>query len=392
MVGQAGEAERVRMAAGATATPAILLALATDPSVTVRAALALGRRTTPDLDDLLAADCDAPVRVLLARRLATALPLQTSSGHAELAARATATLERLVHDEAEQVRGAIATALVGWPDAPRALVLRLARDLATAISDPVIRLSQALTEADLLQLLAEATAGATPYAVARRPGLSAQVADAVVASGDAGAIGALLANATAAIREATLDALAARSAVTTEWQAPLAARPALPATAALLLSQIVTTEIMASLAARADLPPALLARLRADLDLRLHGSLAVACGPPSDADFAAALAAGERWRAMGLLAAAASVPFAVVDHTAERRNLKAVVSLVWKAGFTAASAIAAQMSIAHAAPGGALQATGDGGFPLTEREMEWQIELLAGVSSPAASLSKPPDC
>lgn len=376
----ATEAARVRMAAGAAGTSATLLALATDPSVTVRAALALGRQTPPDIDDMLAADRDAPVRLLLARRLATSLPRHAAAGRADLAERAAATLARLVDDEAEQVRGEIAAALVGWPDAPRALVLRLARDTAVAISDPVIRLSQALTEADLLQLLAEATTPLAPRAVARRERLGPAVADAVVASDDGAAIAALLSNPTAAIREATLDLLAARSATRPEWQAPLSVRPGLPPPVAQALSQFVTDELLGVLAARPDLPPALLERLRADLDLRRRGAMPMpGAEPPGEAEFAAALGRGERWRAMGMLAAAAGVPFAAVDHVAERRNAKALVSLLWRAGFSMAAAAAAQATITHTAPGGALLAGPDGAFPLGEREMEWHIELLAGI-------------
>jgi uncharacterized protein (DUF2336 family) len=383
------EAARVRLAAGGTANAATLLALATDRALTVRAALAVSPRASSDVNDLLAADKDAPIRVLLARKLATALPQLTAAGHAELVARATATLTRLVEDAVEQVRAAISAALQGWPHAPRELVLRLARDASAAVSSPVIRLSQMLTEADLLQLLADMPAAATIDSVAARTGLSEAISDAVMATADTSAIATLLSNSSAAIREATLDALVARCVDRTAWQGPLVRRPSLPPRAALQLSGIVTADLLVMLMGRPDLDPALLGELRSELAQR------TGCGREAfdsagaakdnsefgEAAFAAALAAGERWRAMGILAAAAAMPFAAVDRVGSNRGAKSLLSLLWKAGYSMRVGVAAQSVIASSVPGDEMLASGDGGFPLSEREMVWHIELLLGEGS-----------
>ena len=54
--------------------PDVLRALATDPSVTVRASLALNPALPEQVSAILAADTDARVRTILSRRLATLTP------------------------------------------------------------------------------------------------------------------------------------------------------------------------------------------------------------------------------------------------------------------------------------------------------------------------------
>ena len=62
------EAARVRQSARTTTEPDVLVDLARDPSVTVRAALALNTGAPPQVNDLLTADPEERVRVLLARK------------------------------------------------------------------------------------------------------------------------------------------------------------------------------------------------------------------------------------------------------------------------------------------------------------------------------------
>jgi uncharacterized protein (DUF2336 family) len=105
-----------------------------------------------------------------------------------------------------------------------------------------------------------APSAGTVIAVARRADLAPAVSDAIAATADSGAIRALLANRSAQIREATLDALVSRSVDHPDWHEPLVRRPSLPPRAARLLSEIVATHLLSKLAARAALAPALAER------------------------------------------------------------------------------------------------------------------------------------
>jgi uncharacterized protein (DUF2336 family) len=392
----AATATRVRMGASTATEPAVLRGLATDTSVTVRAALALNPAAPSQANETLAGDPDERVRILLARKLAALVPGLSAADQLQLHRETWATLAALVADEAVRVRAAIADAVKDMPAAPREMILRLARDTELPVSEPVIRLSPLLTTDDLLALLANAPPPETALAVARRSRLDEAVSDAIAASADSAAIHALLANPLAQIREATLDALVTRSVEHIDWHEPLVRRPSLPPRAARMLSEIVAMHLLEVLATRADLPPPLALELRSRLVARLHSdtgeppartdptaeqaladarALAEHGKLPEEAVLAAARR-GEARYAAALLAVAAGTSVTVVDRAASLRSAKGLVSLVWKAGFTMRSAVALQSLLARLAPEAILTSSPGGNFPLAVEEMRWQLEFL----------------
>ncbi len=392
---QLEEFARVRLGAAAETAPEVLRVLAGDVSVKVRAAVAMNVAAPAQVDRLLALDSDERVRTLLARKMATLLPSLPPAERTTLEEHVLGTLAALVQDEAVRVRIAIADVVKDMPQAPRELILRLARDDAFPVSEPVIRLSPLLTAEDLLALLADATAPGVMAAMAQRTGLPASVSDRIAATADTRAIAALLANRSAAIREATLDALIDRAQAHAEWHAPLAQRPSLSPRAARALSEIVTTQVLGALVSRGDLD----ADLTRDLQRRLTHRLAarppaggtlepsladiegrvMALAAKDRLDEAALLAAarqGEARLCTVMLAVAAAVPVAAVERAAALRSAKAMLSLVWKAGFTMRVAAALQVLLCHLSPDGALAGLDGTSFPLAVDEMRWQIEFL----------------
>lgn len=386
------EALRVRMGAAPDTAPDVLVSLARDPSVTVRAAVAMNP-AAGEADRLLAQDQDERVRTLLARKLASLVPDMAAADREVLNGHVLATLHRLVSDEAVRVREAIADVVKDMPEAPRSIVLALARDAETGVHDPVVRLSPLLGSEDLLALLAARPDGTVAISVAARPGLSEEVADAVAATSNARAITALLANSTAAIRESTLDALAAAGAAQEAWHQPLVARPKLSERAARALSDYVATHLLEVLAGRADMPVAVTRDLRQRLQARLNPAPAArrepdidqamqearrlqAAGRLDEAALLGAIQRGEARMATAILAAAADFPASVVDRAATLRSAKGLISLVWKAGFTMQVAVPLQTLLARMNPGMILRPAPGGGFPLAVDEMRWQIEFL----------------
>lgn len=390
------EAHRVRLAAAPGTAPDTLLGLASDPDVLVRAAVAINPSAPPPVDRLLAADPDARVRTLLARKLANLLPSLSGARSEHLQEQALATLGDLVADEVVRVRAAIADIVKGMPDAPHELIMRLAQDSALAVCDPVIRLSPLLSTEDLLALVATAPSPHTATAVASRPDLPETVSDTIAAGADTGAIAALLANGSAAIREATLDALIERAPENASWHAPLVRRPKLSARAANALSEFVATRLLDELARRGDLEPEVNRDLRRRLGERLRteapgaaadgqAALAVAkglaeAGALDEDALLEAIDRGEARIAGAMLAVAAAVPVAVVDRAARLRSAKGLVSLIWKAGFTMRCAAPVQMLLARLAPANTLRATSSGGFPLAVDEMRWQLGFLTQIA------------
>jgi uncharacterized protein (DUF2336 family) len=394
------EASRVRLGASGDTPPDVLAALAVDPAVMVRVAVAMNTAAPAEADTRLARDTDERVRTLLARKVSAVIPHLPPEQREHLQAHALGVLQALVADEAVRVREAIADVVKEMPEAPRDLILRLARDGAFSVSEPVIRLSPLLSPEDLLAILtvAPAPVAGTPsagVAVARRAGLSEAVSDMIAGGTDPAAITALLANHSASIREATLDSLIARAPSHTAWHEPLTRRPALSGTGARALSQIVATHLLRVLAERIDLDRDTTAELRLRLAERLqaHPPGREAAEPTPDAAMTEArslakahvlnerkvletVLRGDARRASAMLAVAAGVEFAVVERTGQLRNAKGIVSLVWRAGFTMRLAAGLQTLLAGLGPEASLKANASGGFPLAVDEMRWQVDCL----------------
>ena len=390
------EAMRVRLGASAETAPEILVVLASDTTVTVRAAVAINLATPPAVDALLASDADERVRTLLARKLGALVPSLSPDRRDALREQACATLAMLVEDEAVRVRAAIADVVKELPTAPRELILRLARDVALSVSEPVIQLSPLLTLEDLLALVTSPPAQCTALAVARRPKLPEILCDAIAATNRTDAIAAMLANGSAAIREATLDALVGRAHEHQTWHEPLVRRPTLSAKAARTLSDIVTNQLLGVLAGRADLEPNLARTIHHRLTERLHSergmfsqsaetvpqtpvAIARHLQDQNKLDEAALLAAthrGEARLACAMIAVAGDIPVAVVERAATLRSTKGLISLIWKAGFSMRVAPPVQLLLARVAPAALLNDTSQNGFPLSLEEMRWQIDFL----------------
>jgi Uncharacterised protein conserved in bacteria (DUF2336) len=398
------EATRVRQGASASTSPDILRALASDPSVTVRASLALNPALPDHVSAILAADTDARVRSILSRRLSTLTPALSGDAGRRMQSDAVANLTAMVADAALRVRINLAEAVRHLPDGPRDIVLRLAHDPAVMVCEPVIRFSPMLTQEDLVTLIATKPPPTTRLAVARRPEIGEAVSDAIVDSADVAAISALLANPTAQIREATLDSLAAQSEEQTDWQAPLVRRPHLPQRAQRVLAEIVTGHLLEILAARRDLDPKVAQMLRAalgpgrsepgrsepgrsepvnessaDVEARKAQTQAQALDRAGKLDDAAVLEALRRngsKEAAAMLSVRAGVPAAVVDRACALRSAKGIVSLAWKAGMTVQTSVILQVTLAHLPPDQVLRATEDGAFPLSDDEMRWQLAFL----------------
>ncbi len=375
---QGDEAARAALAAAAATAPEILYFLAGDQAPEVRQAVAANGGTPPLADQKLSLDAQPEVRVMLGRKLAAMAPGLSAHEQDRLRKLSWDTLCTLVEDTAVQVRAAIADAVKEMPDAPRALILRLARDTEMSVAEPVIRLSPLLDDEDLLALVTLPPVPATVVAVARRPCLSEALSDAIVATADAGTVAVLLENASASIREATLDALIANAATQTSWQEKLVQRPSLSARCARALGEIVADQFLALLAARPDLEPAVTETLRARLAERLPGGDAPARAG-TEAEFLSAAERGDRTEMATLLAVATQMEAAAVARAVTLRSARALVALCWHAAFSPAAAVLAQSVMGQLAPDACLYPGPGDSWPLAPDEMNWQLELLTSV-------------
>ncbi|MDP9095128.1 MAG: DUF2336 domain-containing protein [Pseudomonadota bacterium] len=382
-------ADRVRQAARDDCSPVVLMELARDEEIIVRATVALNERCNPEVDTLLSSDGDERVRALLGGRIAGLLPNLGSADRNIAADHVYGILALLASDQALRVRAVIAEQIATMISAPRDLVLRLARDSAAEVSDQIIRLSPVLSDTDLLSILMAPPASTTAVSIASRSRLSGVVADAIVRHADARTILALLSNPSACIRETTLDAIVGRAPSYIDWHAPLVRRPGLSLNAVRALSEFIASDLLRILASRVDLDADKLDIVRqrlaartVDADDRLMAKarqLKSSCLLNEDALREAAENGDVRYL-LALLAVSSSVSFDTVDRILELRSAKALVSLVWRSGFSMATAVTIQRQLSQFGPDTVITATGNGDFPLSVAEMAWQIELMGEVA------------
>lgn len=158
----------------------------------------------------------------------------------------------LLQDVETQVRAALSTNLRFCETIPHDVALTLACDVES-VALPILEDSAALSDADLVAIIAEASE-TKQAAIARRPTVSADVADALVATECEEVVATLVGNDGADIRDATydhiLDSFAESELVTT----PLVNRKRIPVAIAERLITVVSEQLRDHLVTRHELP------------------------------------------------------------------------------------------------------------------------------------------
>lgn len=248
------EAQRRQLAAHGDSPAELLMLLASDASPQVRQAVADNSATPAHADRLLCQDSLACIRVSLARKLgAQAGELMREDLPRRLRLARDALL-LLAQDVETTVRAALADTLADLPDAPRELVLALARDAVLEVCEPLIRLSAALREEDLLDFVDRPPHHHTRPAIARRLHVTGLVAEALLQTGEEATITALLRNTSVRLAPAALARLAEQAAALPWLQEALATHPHLPETALACLVGSLSREVLTRLAIQGSLP------------------------------------------------------------------------------------------------------------------------------------------
>ncbi len=135
-------------------------------------------------------------------------------------------LRRLSRDVEIRVRAALAKRLAVRPDAPRDLIMMLARDAGEVAHDILVR-SSVLRDPDLIELVRHHT-WRHQMAVAIRNGIGEDVCRALAKTGNSDVVVALLNNRSAHISAETFSAIAEESRDVEAYQGPLVRREDLP--------------------------------------------------------------------------------------------------------------------------------------------------------------------
>jgi uncharacterized protein (DUF2336 family) len=384
---------RSRMAARPDVPPEVLFVLAADPNVDVRRNVAGNPSTPAHVTPMLARDGDVDVRTMLLGRLVRLLPQLTPEQHGELYDLTVAGLETLARDQVKQVREALANTIKDVAYAPNAIVAHLAHDMEQTVAEPVLRFCAALTDEDLLDVIANHPKPWTLAAIAARQSVSAPVSDAIAFAGDIKAGSLLLDNKGAILAEGTLEEMIEQAFEVPEWQERLAARPSLPRRLALRLAEFVDKSVMSVLEKRRDFDDETMKEIMTVTRRRLeYAEVMKSGGSPSDRAEAlhkkkkldeAVILDALSWNdhefviaGIGLLS---HVPLEVGAAILQARNGKAITALAWKAGLSMRAAIQLQTRMAHINGRELVVARHGDSYPLSESDMIWQLEFAGAT-------------
>ncbi|MGY9005164.1 MAG: DUF2336 domain-containing protein, partial [Alphaproteobacteria bacterium] len=373
---------------------------AEDAAPEVRREIATNEQTPAHANVLLARDGDTNVRCDLALKISQLAPELSPDERDKVRAMTLDALDILVQDQLVQVRQVIAEALKDAHDAPHGIIQRLARDAELEVAGPILEFSPIFTDEDLLEIISTTAVSGAIRAISRRDGVSEDVCDAIVVSDDVDGVTALLGNASAQIREETLDRLVEGSRRTPDWQMPIVKRSFLPIGAVRKLSSFVTDAVLGALMRRDDLDAETVDMVGKAVRERMNGDGAENQPEPElptrendartkvmmlhaedalDQDaIDEELMGGNRTFVTEALAVLSGLPPAVVLRIVSARSAKAVTALSWKAGLSMRFAIKLQARFANVPMREVLQAKNGLEYPMSEQDMGWQIDLFSG--------------
>lgn len=406
-VAREGKARARRKLAGRKdALPEILYFLAEDENSTVRRATAANPATPAQADLLLARDSEVGVRSDLAGKIATLVPGLGEQAVGRLEKITTETIGVLARDELPRVRTIMAEALAEVTGTPPPEIMKaihkLAADDVIAVAGPVLERSALLTDADILEIIANGPPAGALSAIARRDRAGESLTDHIAEKGDVDAVAALLANKSAQIREETLDRLVERAPPNESWHEPLVRRPKLSSRSALGIAGFVAHSLLEVLRRRKDLDPEtagavaekVAKRLKSEAGEKSKGKQEESAGDRVQRlhkegkltveMITAAVDSGKRDFAIAGLAALAELRTQAVRDLMSAHSAKAATALAWKAGLNMRQAIQVQLRLAGVSPQGTLYAKNGTDFPLSKTDMEWQLELFSGTGGKSA--------
>ncbi len=396
---------RQSVAARTDVSPELLFFLAADTAEAVRREIAANPSTPGQANVLLAKDGDESVRSAVLEKAVGRIPPNGSVPDGPLEKFTLKVLTILAEDPAPAMRTMLAEAVQSLEHVPHAVVSTLVRDEEASVAEPVLRHSPQVTDEDLVTVLKTTPTRGRVAAIAQRPDLSHRVADAVVRTDDIDAVALLLGNESAQIREETLDHILAKAPSRKSWHRPLVYRPNLSSAAVRRLARFVAVSLVEVLQQRHEMDEetaeAVVATLRtrlgkkgaplpdeppapteggsdgpsgADKARRMHAD-----GSLTEVEIDEAIFRGDRGFVVTGLALLAGVSDSIVEAILNAHSARGVVAIVWKAGLGMRLAMKVQMQIAQIAPGSVIKARDGVDFPLTEEELNWQLEFFGAA-------------
>ncbi len=398
---------RARLASRKDLPPEILYFLAEDSDPNVRQQVA-NNDAAPELThSLLAKDEAEGVRAGLASKIARSYDSQIDDVNPKSQQMSHDALARLAGDQIMTVRRALANAIKDIPGAPADIVLKMATDTEIQVSGPVLEHSPVLTDADLIRIIESPRSDGARNFISKRREVGETVSDAIVATDDISAIGDLLGNSSAHIKEQTLDKLVDRAADIELWHAPLVARPSLSDKAVTRLAHYVAENLLDELLQRDDVEEETLSDVKRVIQERLDADT-FAIEDEADIPIAAqdflsmevpmamiqrlyesrrldsqmlerSLDAGDYSFVLGALIVSSGISEDVVQLVFTEKSEKGIVAVCRLASVPLSLVIRIQQRMGGIPPKDVLKPVDDE-YPLSQDDAEWQIEFYTKLA------------
>ena len=384
--------ERRELASYEDLEPELLYYFASDEAPEVRREVARNEGTPLQADTVLVNDVDDYVRCELAQKIGRLVPSLSEDENERLTEMAIDVLWILAHDHLPKVRAIISEEIKLATNIPHEMVKRLAEDVEEIVSGPLLEYSPLLSDHDLLQIIAGGVGNASLIAISSRKYLAGPVVDIVVNFRNVESLRVLLGNQSAKISEETLDKIAVVASGAIELHKPMVDRDNLPVRIIRRIANFVSATLVDRLTERHALDEKLVGELRQAVRRRIDKGDLVETEPSDNTSEVLA----EQMYADGTLNDGALIKAIEIDDEAFLRhalillsglsqksvakmfnsgNAKAVTALCWKAGICMKTAEMLQSRLGRIKESSKLWALDGGGYPMSEEDLDWYIEL-----------------
>ncbi len=370
-----------------------------DKSAKVRKAVAKNTATPYHANTALSQDSNKDVRFALAERLVTLLPDISMDKQSRLYAFTVQALGTLALDEVLKIRRALTSTLKDHAYAPPAVAMQLARDIERDVSEPILRLCTVISDKDLADILSTHPSAWAAEAIAQRPKVSSILSLAVIKKGRGKAGALLLKNQGAEIDNTVFNEIILRAQDFPEWHEPLVTAHQLPPEMAIRLSRFVDAHIRKILVEKGGYDPETIEIVsdttKRRMDLQNQISVENADAPLSDKNtirqkvhalhvenkldetiLSDYLAIQDKEFIIVALSFMVNAKIEAIRKVFEYQKPKLVCALCWKAGLTMRFALRLQQEMAKIPAKELLYAKEGSDYPLTNEEMEWQLEFI----------------
>lgn len=362
-----------------------------DPDPRVRKAVAENSSMPVQVSTVLVKDRDEDVRLALAARLVDLLPDLSQDRHSQLYAFAVQALGDLALDEVLRIRVALSSTLKDLAQTPPSVAGQLARDIERQVSEPILRFCAALSDHDLLDILKSHPEGWALQAIASRDSVSEDVSKAVIEKEDESSGALLIENEGAKITHSLLEKIIEMAKKFPEWQKPTATRKMLPPSMARKLAEFVDESVRNLLEKREDFDAQTTQEItevfRRRLDFAENAPKTDETGKEKlkrllkdktldEEAISDALGMREKEFVIEALAHLLDAEAKEIKKVLYMKAPKALISIVWKAGLSMRLAFQIQRDFAHIPPKDLIYPRGGTDYPLSEEDMNWQLEFL----------------